>query len=167
MSLEIVKDNSGRVFENIKGLTKKWVLVGVPSETSTRSPDDEDPNPDITNAEIGYLNETGEPEMNIPARPHLVPGVEQASPKVIARYKKAATSALDGDAAEMDKAHEFVGLLASDAVKDYIATGPFAPLSEATIKARARKGRTGTKPLIDTAQYLRSITYVVRKRDGN
>jgi hypothetical protein len=49
-------------------------------------------------------------------------------------------------------------LRAQAAVKNKVVTGPFEPNKPATI---ARKG--SDRPLIDTAQLLNSITYVVRK----
>jgi hypothetical protein len=50
-------------------------------------------------------------------------------------------------------------------VRAFITAGQgFAPLAAATLAARRRKGRTGTKPLIDTGQLRRAITYVLRRK---
>jgi hypothetical protein len=69
-----------------------------------------------------------------------------------------------------------------NAVRTKITDGPFAPLADSTLRARARRGRKGAvaelksraqgnapnnanaKPLIDTGQLRKSITYVVRKK---
>jgi len=48
-------------------------------------------------------------------------------------------------------------------VKAKISSGPFKKLADATLAARRRRGRTGTKPLQDTDQLLNSVTYVMRK----
>ena len=49
------------------------------------------------------------------------------------------------------------------AVQAEITDGAFAPLAERTIKGRLRRGRTGTKPLIDTGQYRRAFQYTITK----
>ncbi|HAX2567517.1 TPA: hypothetical protein JW640_001108 [Escherichia coli] len=59
-------DNAKAILDALRSLTKKDVLVGIPSEDSER---DDVP---FGNAGIGYLNEYGSPEQNIPPRPHLV-----------------------------------------------------------------------------------------------
>lgn len=64
-------DNAKAILDALRSLTKKDVLVGIPSEDSGR---DDVP---FGNAGIGYLNEYGSPEQNIPPRPHLVPGVNR------------------------------------------------------------------------------------------
>lgn len=61
----------------------------------------------------------------------------------------------------------------------------FTPLADSTVEARARRGRKGAKaelarraagespgtelvkPLIDTGQYRRAITHVVRDKDAD
>lgn len=162
----VVSDKTAMLKAAIKALTKGRVLVGIPSEDAQREPEPDEPSPDINNAEIGYLNEFGMPEINLPARPHLVPGVEDALPQVTITYRKAAADALDGKIEDVNKAHAKVGLQAVSKVQARITDGPFVPLSEATIANRKARGRTGEKPLIDTGQYRRSITYVVRPAKG-
>jgi len=55
------------------------------------------------------------------------------------------------------------GIVAQNSVKAAITKGEgFAPLADATVKARQRKGFKGTKPLIRTGQLRNSITYIVK-----
>ena len=54
------------------------------------------------------------------------------------------------------------GLIAQNSVRRTLTTAAYRPLSERTLAERRARGRTGTKPLIDTGQYRNSITYVVR-----
>ncbi len=77
------------------------MLVGIPSEDSER---DDVP---FGNAGIGYLNEYGSPEQNIPPRPHPAPGVKSAEEQTVPQLKAAAQAALDGNAGEQ-KAHSTV-----------------------------------------------------------
>lgn len=158
MSVKITKDRVPDILRAIKDLTSKEVLVGIPDTDAGR---DEGA---ISNAEIGYLMETGSPAQNIPERPHLVPGVESAREKIEKRLKAGAQAALSGKASDVDATLTAVGITAENAVKAKITDGPFTPLSPKTLAKRRARGRTGEKPLIDTGQYRRAITHVVRKK---
>lgn len=158
MSLRVIKDRVADVLKSVKALTSKEVLVGIPSTTAGR---DDTP---INNAEIGYLMETGSPAQNIPERPFLVPGVENAQDKFIPHLKAAGLSALEGKTAMIDRDFDRAGFVAANAVKAKITDGPFTPLSPKTLQKRRAKGRTGERPLIDTGQLRRAVTHVVRKK---
>lgn len=160
MSLRIVKDRVSEVLKSVKALTSKEVLVGIPSTTAGR---DDTP---INNAEIGYLMETGSPAQNIPERPFLVPGVENARDKFTPHLKAAGLSALEGKTATIERDFDRAGIVAANAVKAKITDGPFTPLSPKTLQKRRAKGRTGERPLIDTGQLRRAVSHVVRKKGG-
>lgn len=179
MSATYIKaDKLASVVKGIGALVKKQVLVGIPDSTATRD-DDEKPG-EMNNATLGYIHEFGSPAANIPARPFLMPGVEDAQEDIEARLKKAADAALDGKPGRVDQQLEAAGITAQNSVKDKINSGDFAPLSAATLRARARRGRQGAidelqsraagnapnndnaRPLIDTGQLRNAITYVVR-----
>jgi hypothetical protein len=83
-------------------------------------------------------------------------------PQITPRLKTMGASALQGDLAAIQKGLNAVGLLGQNAVRAQITDGQHAPLSERTLKARQARGRTGTKPLIDSGQLRNSITYVVK-----
>lgn len=159
--LTITADNLSDVVKAIHQLTGTDILVGIPQANVARRDDDDT---SITNAEIGYLMETGSPSMNLPARPFLVPGVDQVQKPVAAQLGKAARAALDGSAMDVERGFIAAGLTAQNGVRRQINEGNFAPLSEATLAARRARGRTGTKPLIDTGQLRNSVTYVLRKK---
>lgn len=163
MTLTITKDRVGAVLKAVKSLTRTQVLVGVPASTSGRTPEEGEPE-GITNAAIGYMAEFGSPARNIPERPHLVEGVRSVQDRVTVHFKKSAQAAIDGNAAGVAAGKEAAGLIATAAVQRKITEGPFTPLAASTITKRQAKGRTGTKPLIDTGQYRRAITYVVRNK---
>lgn len=157
-------DQLGRVVKNIKQLADDRVLVGIPSTEAERNPDPADGavSP-YNNAQLGYLHENGSPVANIPARPFLIPGVEEAKPKYTRRLKAAAGAALDGDEQRVDRNLHAAGLETQAAVRGRITEGPFVPLAESTLARRRARGRTGEKPLIDTGQLRNSINYVVEK----
>lgn len=163
MTLKITIDKVGDVLKGLETLERNRVLVGIPADNTDRKNEDGTTNP-VNNAMIGLWMENGAPEANIPARPHLRPGVASVRDKIAAIYKKAGEQVLTGDASAADRAHHKVGLIAQNAVRKKITDGPFEPLSERTLAKRRRHGRTGERPLIDTGQYRSSITYVIRKK---
>lgn len=159
----MTKDDLPRVMESIKSLMKKDVLVGIPSEHANREPGEEEKRP-LTNAEIGYLHEFGAPAANIPARPHLIPGIRTKSKEIVETLKKGAKQTLDGNPSAASQSLMAAGFLGATAVKKKITDGPFAPLAPSTLKNRASRGKTSTKPLIDSGQYRNSITFVLRDK---
>ncbi|HFX6477075.1 TPA: hypothetical protein ACIFD1_003378 [Acinetobacter baumannii] len=164
------------IFQAVAKLSQMDVLVGIPHGEARTDGDG------LTNAQIGYLQETGSPSQNIPERPFLVPGVEEVQEPVGDKLVKAVDAALDGNSQRMMKLLESAGMIAMNSVRAYFVNGEFAPLSLATIRARARRGRKGAKqylkqlesgpaetglvrPLIDTGELRKSVTYVIMKKD--
>ena len=182
MTVTVTKDRVPDVLKAIRDLTNKRVMVGVPEEDAQRT-DEEEGDDQATNALIGYVLENGCPEINIPPRPFLVPGVENCQETVTARLKKAGVSALSGNSGDVTTQLNACGLIAVSSVKDKMDTGPFEPLADATLEARVRRNngsqvgaaeelasrRAGNppgtdlaQPLIDTGNLQNSITYVIR-----
>ena len=165
MSLITVKRGSPDLLKAVAELTKARTLVGVPAEEAGRDPEEGEPDP-LNNAEIAYIQDNGAPEANIPARPFMRPGIMDARDKIVARMKSGTIKTLKGDKQAPMAMFEAVGLIAQAAIRKRINDGPFAPLSPRTLAERLRRGRTGTRPLIDTGQLRNSINYVIRKRGG-
>jgi len=156
--VKITQDHLKRVMETLRAMETKDLLVGIPAGENSR---DDGP---IGNAQIGYINENGSPAQNIPARPFLAPGVLKAKGAVADLLAAGAAAALDGGSS-LQTAFDKAGLVAQNSVKMTLRAGDgYAPLSASTLAARARRGVSRTKPLIDTGQLLNSITYVVRDR---
>lgn len=164
------------ILEAVSQLSKTEVLVGIP-EGEARTDGD-----GMTNAQISYLQETGSPSQNIPARPFLVPGIALVQDVISDNLLKAVDAALIGNKSKMERHLKIAGTKAMNSVRMYFVNGEFAPLSLATIRARANRGRTGAKkylkqikvgppeaglvkPLIDTAQLRKSVTYVIMQND--
>lgn len=161
MAVTVVKNRVEELLRASNALTKLKCYVGIPGDAPARQPEDEGDTPP-SNALIGYVQEFGEPDLNIPARPFLHPGIEAAMPQIEPRLRAMGRAALEGDLAAIQQGYTAVGLIAQNAVRAQITDGDFAPLAEATLEARRRRGRTGTKPLIDTAQLRNSVTFVVK-----
>lgn len=156
--LHTLVDNVAKVTAGIEKLASQRVMVGVPAEKGSRQ--DSEP---INNAALAYIHENGAPEVNIPARPFLKPGIDAKKAEITAGLEKVGKAALEGDAARVDRGFHVVGLIGQNAVRAKINEGPFTPLAEDTLEARRARGRTGDKPLIDTGQLRNSLTYVIRK----
>lgn len=156
-------DRLNELIRNITSLVKQRVLVGVPAAKTKRDPEPGEPS-NITNAAIGYVQEFGLPTNNIPARPFLVPGIKAAQSRITGALKSAARSALTFKPSQAQNSFVAAGLIAQNSARRTLTDGAgFAPLAPATLAARRRRGRTGTRPLVDTGQLRNSITYVIRK----
>jgi len=164
MAVTIVKDRLKEVQATIKALAAKRVLVGIPGDMDTRKREPGEKGEPIGNAALGYIQDRGSPAANIPARPFLMPGVQSVRAEIAGRFEGAARGALAGKSANIEQTLNAVGLIASSAVKKvFDAQGPgWEPLKPGTLAGRKRRGRTGTKILLDTGQLRNSITYVAR-----
>ncbi len=134
----IKQDKLAAILKGLKGLSQRDVLVGVPDDKTDRKGEP------ITNATIGYINEHGSPAANIPARPHLIPGIDDAKDDITKYLKKAAVSALDGKTDKVTAALDAAGTKARDSVKNKITDGAFEPLKPATIANRFRQRQNDT-----------------------
>jgi len=181
--LTVRVDNVKSILDALKAIGNRDLLVGIPQAADMREPE-EGEKMTIGNAAIGYINEKGSPAQNIPARPHLQPGVVSVQAQTVEQLKAAAIAALDGNSGAADRALNSAGVIASQGVKRYMTITGFTPLAESTLAARARRGRKGAakelasraagnapdnanaRPLIDEGQYRRAITYVVRNKNA-
>ncbi|MGY2438562.1 hypothetical protein [Pseudomonas sp. SDO52101_S400] len=160
--MKITTDNVAKVLATIQELAGKQVLVGIPASKATREEGDAEP---INNAQLGHIHEYGAPASNIPARPFLIPGVARAQESINGHLQKAAKAAMDGNEEKVDVELNATGLVAQAGARYEINNGDLAPLSDRTLAARRKRGRTGIKPLIDTGQLRNAITYVIREKD--
>ncbi|WP_175984574.1 hypothetical protein [Burkholderia stabilis] len=153
-------DRLDEILKSIAGLVQKEVLVGVPDSTAGRK----DQGEPLSNAEIGYILENGSPANNLPARPHLVPGVQDARPKFEPQLQKGVEAALDGDLEKVEQRLNRAGILAQNSVRAKVNSNIQPKLADSTLAARRRRGVMRENTLVDTTQYRNSITYVVRKK---
>jgi len=139
------------------------VLVGVPNDTTGRKtvPGEKQA---MNNATLAYIHDNGSPAANIPARPFMKPGVEEVHERIVKTLEKGAQAALHNNPEGVERALGIAGLTAQSSVRRVINAGIEPGLADSTIAARKARGRTGTKPLIDTGQLRNSINYVVRKK---
>lgn len=160
VTVKSVVDNSAALQKSLRKLEQAKVLVGIPAEKAPRDPA-ESQGP-INNAALGYIHNFGIPSANIPARPFMEPGIIAVKDRIVPYLESAGRAAVTGNANGVEKNLTAAGIVAASGIKSKIDAGPFVPLKPSTIAARKRRGRTGTKPLIDTGQLRNAITFVVR-----
>lgn len=170
MSVKVIGAGFPLIARAIAAMSRDTVLVGIPADSPPRR------NPaDPPNAVIGYVMENGAPDINVPARPFLGPGIQDARAGAIKALQQGAAQALKDVAAlkttasnggAVRQALESVGQMAEDAVKARIDRGGFVPLAQSTIKARRARGNTSTAPLLDTEQLYHAITHRVQPKAG-
>jgi hypothetical protein len=148
-------DNLAKVLKQIAELAKKQVLVGIPDSAPDRT------DGSISNAQLLYIHEFGAPAANIPARPSVIPGIEDAMEPITAQLATGSKALLDGKVDMAEKCLHAAGLIAVSSIKNKITEGDFTPLAASTIAARQRAGNDSEKPLTVTAQMRNAITYVV------
>jgi hypothetical protein len=167
MPVTVVKDRVATLQKAIAALVGTKVMVGIPMDSTNNTRNDGP----IGNAAIGYIQETGAPEINLPARPFLVPGVQSIEGEIIARLKTIGEDGLSGKASAITRGLTALGLVAQNAVRSYMTTADFVPLSPRTVAARRRRhpSRTAaapsdTRPLINTGQLRNALTFVLRRK---
>ena len=181
--VKTVKDLTPQVLAAIRALANTRVMVGIPAENAFRAPEPGETATPPNNAELGYINEFGEPASHIPPRPFLVPAMVEMQPELIRRLHKIADAAVAGRTEGVTKGFMDLGKTCASAVKRKITDGPFKPLADYTVWRRAnrRRGkRKGarielarraageapstefTKPLIDFGHLRRAITFAIR-----
>lgn len=181
-NVSIDRDLTDDVLKSLNDLAKKTVCIGVPDST-------EHENTKITNAELMYVHtngarnkdmiqamqhdidsgmpyseahelyvhEHGSPLWNIPPRPILEPAIENGKEQIAELLKDAALQALDGN--NIQPSLEKVGMQGQNIARGWF-TNPsnnWAANSKETIK---KKG--SSRPLIDTGELRKSITYVIK-----
>lgn len=111
-------------------------------------------------------HKTGPHTIDIPPRPWLRPGVEEAKDKIAKVLLSGAKAVFAGKPDGAEWGLKAAGLAAQSSVMNKLTNGPFTPLAPSTLAKRRKRGRTGGKPLIDTGAMRNSVGYVVSKKLG-
>jgi hypothetical protein len=110
-----------------------------------------------------YIQEHGSPAWQIPPRPIIEPAIEdpENKEKITEQLSLAVEAALDGNSAAMNAQLNNAGLLAQNIVRDWF-TNPknlWTPNAPLTVKLKG-----SDKPLIDTGNLRKAISYVIREK---
>lgn len=184
-NVSITKDLSKEIIDSLKDLSKKTVCIGIPDST-------EHENSELSNAQILFLNTNGvrDTEMinamqhnldngmayskahelyvhehgsalyRIPPRPVLEPAIENSKEQIAELMKEAVDTAMKGN--NVTPALEKVGMQGQNIARDWF-TNPdnnWPANAESTIKAKG-----SDKPLIDSAEMRKTISFVIKDGD--
>lgn len=155
--------NLRQVKKSLEYIKTHAVYVGIPQKTTTRPPTEDRKGDPVTNAELLFIHTNGSPINNIPPRPVIEPAIENDKERLNRMFKKVTDLVLKGEYEQADAMLEEIGMRGQNISRNWF-TNPdngWAPNSPLTI---ALKG--SDRPLIDTGELRKSITYVVDKGEG-
>jgi len=158
INVNITVDNLSQFEKAIELLQRKQVLAGVPEAKARRQGDP------INNATLAAIHDRGSPSQNIPARPIMEPGIQSVAKPIEQKLLSAGQAVLDGDALKAEQRLNEVGLIAQNGLRARVNSNIQPPLKPATLAARRRKGRTGTRTLVSGGELRNSFTYVVKDK---
>lgn len=168
MPVLVAKDNTAKLMKAVAAMTQREVLVGIPAENNARE-DETGEYAGFGNAAIGYIAENGSPSQNIPARPWLAPAIRASKDDIVKRMKAIGQAALAGKTDAIDAGLTAIGIGCVGKAQQGIIAGIPPSLAAATLwrrKHRKIAPRTGETPLIDTANFLQSINFVLWTKKG-
>lgn len=165
MSVSIITstDNFGKLMKAMNFMLENEVYVGISDETTAR----EKVEP-VTNAELLFIHTNGSPVNNIPARPVIEPAIEDDKDRLAKMMDSAFNTAIKGNELEALRKLKLAGMRAQNVCRAWF-TNPkngWAPNSPSVSARKRSKGSTEPKPLIDTGELRKSITYFVRRHIG-
>lgn len=163
-----VTSRTAELNEALKRLQRTVVAVGIAKGSKGDLRDDGGP----PNSDLGFIHEFGSPAANIPPRPFLRPGVEDARESVVQNLESAMRAALANNKQAVNTHLEGAGKSAVASVKKKMQEGPFEPLKPSSIESRHRsrgtKGKrenekkgVGIQPLINTGSLQGAIDFLV------
>lgn len=161
-SFKVVINKYMQLKKALNFLKDNEVYVGVPDSTTDRELEDGE-EPKLTNADLLFIHTKGSPVNNIPARPVIEPALADDKERISEYLKNAAVFSLDGKEDEAQKQLSLAGLRGQNVSRNWFVNpkNNWKPNSPATIRYKRRKGSTEPKPLIDTGELRKSITYFV------
>lgn len=158
-------DNFLKLRKALKFLKNNPVYVGISEDTTERKEEDDEEKVGVTNADLLFIHTKGSPVNNIPARPVIEPAIENARDKITNQMKAAAKAVLEVNEEKAFKHLSLAGTYAQKASRSWFKNpeNNWPPNSPAVIAIKKRKGSTNPRPLIDTGELIKSITYFVDK----
>lgn len=166
MRIDIVEEarNFQRMMNTLNKMMENEVYVGIADDTTEREAD----KTGITNAELLFIHTNGSPVNNIPPRPVIEPAIHNDKDRLADMMKKAAQLFMEGRDEEAIKQLQRVGMRGQNVSRQWFVDekNGWPPNAPAVRAAKIKKGSTDPKPLIDTGELRKSITYFVKTKGG-
>ena len=159
-------DNFLRLRKALKFLKDNPVYVGIPEDTDERKEEGNKEKVGITNADLLYIHTNGSNVNNIPARPVIEPALKDGRDITNKQLGLAAKNALEGKEEEAYRHLSIAGTYGQKMCRDWFKNpkNNWPPNSPGVIAKKIKKGSTNPRPLIDTGELLKSITYFVDRK---
>lgn len=160
-----VVESASKLVRNIQLLDfmkDNEVYVGIQQSESKR---EDEP---ITNAELLFIHTNGSPVNNIPPRPVIEPAIKHDRERLSNMMKKSAQFVLNGHIEDAIIQLRKTGMRGQNVSRNWFVNpeNNWPPNSPSVIDAKRRKGSTNPRPLIDTGELRKSITYFVKTKGG-
>lgn len=155
-TVSIAKSGPGvrAIEEALSKLKRADVFVGIPADKTMRQGDQ------MNNATLAFIQSHGSPLRNIPARPFLEPSIKKNKGLIAPELGQAAQAVFQKQPQQATTHLKRAGTLAANGAKRYFTEGNnWSPNAPSTIKRKK-----SDKPLIDTGQMRRAITFVVDEK---
>ena len=165
MGVEIITtvDKIGKVAKAMNFMMENEVYVGISDETTTREKGEP-----VTNAELLFIHTNGSPVNNIPARPVIEPAIKDDKERLSKMMESAFLTAEKGDTEGALRKLKLAGMRAQNVCRAWFVNpkNGWPPNSPGVAARKRAKGSTNPKPLIDTGELRKSITYFIRRWNG-
>lgn len=167
-----IKEQAGLGFKELSTIkqfiSEHELLVGIPEAEPSNKRKMVAGTVAPTNAELLHIHTNGSKPNNIPARPVIEPAISNGRDKISSSMDSIIKSIRGSDQSEAIVKLQKLGLRVQNMCRAWF-TNPlngWEPNSQATIERKLRKGSTNPRPLIDTNQLRKSITYVIKTKGG-
>jgi hypothetical protein len=191
IDVSVTNDITADILKSLGDLAKKTVCVGIPQEENVQHSSD-DIHSKITNAQLAFIHTNGVREKTmreemqhnldsgvpyskahemyihshgsalwqIPPRPIIEPAIEDDMQIITGLLKDALKAALDGDSQLAEEYLNKAGLEGQAATQDWFTSPKNGWPGNSPLTVSKKKS---DKPLIDTGELRKAITYVIRE----
>ena len=158
-------DNWQKLQEQLKFIAENEVYIGISDATTVR---EEEETKEVTNAELLFIHTNGSPVNNIPPRPVIEPAIKEDRARLSSMMKKAAQLVFNGNKEEAMSQLKKVGMRGQNVSRAWFVNpqNGWPPNSERVAARKRAKGAENPRPLIDTGELRKSITYFIKTKGG-
>ena len=164
-----------KIKEAMKFLAQKEVFIGIPQETNAAH--EAEKGKIVTTADLLFIHSYGSGINRVPSRDVLETSLKYNKEQVAQLLSEAMEKATSGNISAVEMALKKAGMQAQNIARDWF-TNPannWAPNAPFTIeggwmrnrksgKAFYAKGKGSSRPLVDTGEMRKAITYVVDEK---